>query len=347
MVWTPTNPSDQKEVLIYRFLSNKVGHKFAKRFNDLLSLHKHLIENRYKYHTPEDIQKDVPNLTLDDSKKLFDLLSVSGGSRYPAIDNVVRALLDWMYTWTPGSIGNIVGKGIIQIRHFSDVFVPNEFRELYDLTLKLVTIMIREQIIGVQSIPKESGFFNSIAQFISTTVISLFTILLNILNITDDDIGATFVDSFLILPSIGLLVFRLAQQVEPKLQTLSKDRKALIDLVRSQYGDSPANEIDDLLPDPTNSNLEQYKFPTAERLMRAREILLDFLKNPENELKLKQQISSLAKQIEPTSLEEHREQLTEIASKYPPPVAPISTGGKRLTSSRPHKKKWGTLRKLN
>lgn len=344
MVWESKNPSDQKELLIYRFLSNKIGHHFAKTFNDFLDLHRHLIENRYRYHSPEDIQKDVPILTLNDSKKLFDLLSVSGGSRYPGIDNVVRALLDWMYTWTPGAIGNIVAKGIIQIRHFSDIFVPEKFRDLYNLTLKLVTIMIREQIIAAQTVPKESGFFNSISQFIITTVISLFTILLNILNITDDDIGATFVDSFLILPSMGLLVYKLAQQVEPKIQDLSKNRKTLIDLVGKEYGQEPANELQDLLPDPTSPDLEKYSFPTVERLMKAREILLKFLENPDNELKLKQQISALASQIKPGALEEHQEQLQDIASKYPVPT-PI--GGKRLTRGHPLKKKWGTLRKLN
>jgi len=366
MVWTPTNPTNKKELLIYRYLLKSTDQpEFAKRFIHFIQLHDFLIENKYRYHKAEDIQKDVPFLSLEDCEKILDLLSVRGGSQYPAIDNVVRAVIDWMYTWTPGAVGNIAAKSIIQIRHFSDVFVPSEFRELYDLTLKLVTIMIREQIIASQSIPKESGFFNSIAQFIVTTVISMFTVLLNILNITDDDIGATFVDSFLILPEIGLLVYKLAQQIEPKLEDLSVRRRTLITLVKEQYGDQPANELEDLLPDPMNKNLEQYKFPDMERLMRAREILLDFLKNPDNELKLKQQISALAAQIKPTALEEHQKQLTEIASKYPPPVpppvpapapvpapvpppvpAPASTGGKRLTRGHPLKKKWGTLRKL-
>jgi hypothetical protein len=75
--------------------------------------------------------------------------------------------------------------------------------------------------------------------------------------------------------------------------------------------------------------------------MRAREILLDFLQSPDNELKLKQQISALAAQIKPTALEEHQQQLTDIASKYPTPK-----GGKRLTRGHHLKKKWGTQRKL-
>jgi hypothetical protein len=340
MVWISTNPITQKELLIYRYLvKNTQNPIFAKRFIDFINLHDYLIKNKYRYHTPTDIQKDVPFLTLKESQQILDLLSIRGGSQYPIIDNVVRTILDWMYKWTPGSIGNIAAKGIVQIRHFSDIFIPLQFRELYNLTLKLVTIMIREQIIGAQSIPKESGFFNSIANFIVTTVISMFTVLLNILNITDDDIGATFVDSFLILPSIGLLIYKSAQEIEPKLQKFVQQRKELIDLVRKEYNIEAANELQELLPDPGSPELEQYNFPDIDRLMKARDILIQFLQNPENELKLKQQISALALQIKPTSLQEHQQQLQEIASKYP--------SRNPLTGGAHHKKKWVTRRRSN
>lgn len=351
MVWNlEDNPDTLKERKIYKYVLKQSRNSiFSNNIIKFLDVYDYLKDKNYS--SAEELRQDIlsngkPFLTISECEKILDMISMKGGSGYPIVDNIARVLLEWVYKWSPKTVGIMVDFYIPKLRHFSAIFIPPELKEIYDMTMQILSVIIRENVISFQQTSEETGFFPSLAHYVMVLLLALFMVLVNVVHVTNDDFGAVLIDMFLIIPVLGPSLYTLAVQSESKLQSVAESRKQLIELMRTEYKDEDsATFLNQFLPDIENvQKLKDYQIPLLPDLQKARDIFVRLLSNPENAETLKRKISEYARKLEPEYLNQaNKDSLKMLGSKYP---AIQQVGGKRFTSGHHYKKKWGTQRKL-
>lgn len=366
MVWNLEDNSDTyKERKIYGYVRKQSGNsKFARTIERFLNLYEYL--KGRKYESPDEMRQDIlsngkPLFKPREAERVFELTAKKGGAQYPFIDNISRALLEWVYKWSPGTVGVLVDFYIPKIRHYSAIFITPELREVYDMTTQLVSVIIRENVVAFQQTSEETGFFAGLGQYVMSIIISIFIVLVNIINVTNDDFGSVFVDTFLIVPVLGPALYTLAVKAEPQLSSFSQQRDELVQLMRTEYKDEEAAVfLDKFLPDIADAQKLSQSLPgpfeinptnTIENLYKARDIFMKVLQNPENAQKVKEKLSAYARSLEPSyTLEANKLSLQMLGSKYParapaPPPVSLPAPVQQFNGGRRTRRKWGTQRK--
>jgi hypothetical protein len=347
MVWNLEDNTDNPEELrIYKYiLKQSKNPKFAKIVIKFLNLYEYLKLNKFK--SAEELQQNVLShgkqlFTNNEAEKLFEMTLMRGGeSKYPFLNNAIRQFLGWMYQWSPDVVANFMD-GVSDMKErlqiFKHVREDYELGEIYGLVLDSVTELIPMNVTILENVANEIPFAGPVTGLIATMISSVLIVFNNMLHFAEGDDGGIVVDSFLMIPFIGTSLRSAAMTVEKQAGTLSEKRQKLIDTVQRSFGDEEAQLIAQYIPDL--EHLDTYELPSISSAQQF----------------IAQRAQGLAeKHGIPTSIDSAHEmaekRIQDLAQQHIPGleriqnVAGQTVGAKRLTSSRPLKKKWGTLRR--
>jgi len=353
MAWNlEENTDNPEELKIYKYvLKQSKNPKFAKIVTRFLNVYEYIKLN--KFESAKDLQanilsNDKPLFTDEEAEKIFEMSVMRGGeSKYPVLNNVFRQFLGWIYQWQPDVLKDFTDnitdlKENLQI--FKHIREDYELGEIYGIVLDSITEIIPMNVTIIENIANELPVVGPASGLIATMISSVLIVFNNMLHFAEGDDGAIIVDSFLMIPFIGTSLHSAAVSAEKQLGKISEKRQKLIDTVRRSFGEEEGELIAQYIPDL--DNLDSYQVPTIEGLQTSALSLADKRGLPTSIDAVKdmagQHIQGLAQQRGlPTSIDA----VKDMAGQHLQGLAQ-QRGAKRLTSSRPHKKKWGTLKKL-
>lgn len=349
MVWNlEENTDNPEELSLYKHvLKSSKNPKFAKTLIRFLNLYEYI--KLQKYRSANELRQDIlshgqPLFTERESEEIFDMSIMRGGeSKYPFLNNVFRQFLGWIYKWSPDILANFMDTASSfkeRLEIFKHIRENYQLGEVYGLILDFITEMIPMNVTILENIANELPIVGPVSGLIATMISSILISFNNILHFTQGDDGAVIVDSFLMLPFIGTSLRSLALSVEKQAGTLSEKRQKLIESIRLSFGNEEAQLISEYIPDL--DNIDSYQLPSitnsAQVLAQKYNIptSLDAAQNIAQDMAQQQvnKINSLGTALPYKAKYQLNQRLGVI-------------GAKRLTSSRPHKKKWGTLKKSN
>lgn len=352
MVWNLEDNSDNPEELrIYKYvLKQSKNPKFSKTLMRFLNLYEYLKVNKFR--SASELQKNVlshgnPLFTDKEADKIFELSLMRGGeSKYPFLNNALRQFLGWVYQWSPDVIANFMD-GVSDMKErlqiFKHIREDYELGEIYGIVLDSVTEIIPMNVTILENIASEIPIVGPVSSVIATMISSVLIVFNNMIHFAQGDDGGIIVDSFLMIPFIGTSLRSAALTIEKQAGTLSEKRQKLIDTVQRSFGPEEAELIAQYIPDL--NNLDSYELPSMD-------VAQQFITQKAQGLAQKHGI--------PTSLDAAHtmaeERIQGLAQQHVPALNTLqnvagkinayqTVGAKRLTSSRPHKRKWGTQRK--
>ena len=325
MVWNLEDIPENEDVKIYRYVFKRSKNKeFSFTLTRFLNLYEYL--KLHKFKSSKDLRENIlsngkPLFNEKEADEIFEMSVMRGGeSKYPFLNNVFRQFLGWIYKWQPEVLQNFTDN-IVDIKERLQIFkhVREDYQlgEIYGLVLDFITETIPMNVTILENIANELPVLGPVSGLIATMISAILISFNNILHFTQGDDGAIFVDSFLMIPFIGTSLRTLALTVEKQAGTLSEKRDKLINTIQNSFGEEQAELFAQYIPDL--DNLDSYQLPDMNTLQQ-HGLSVD---------SLREKASNLAQQHGLS---------VDLQKRF---------GAKRLTSSRHHKKKWGTLRKLN
>jgi hypothetical protein len=342
MVWNLEDNTDNPEELrIYKYvLKQSKNPKFTKTLLRFLNLYEYLKLNKFK--SASELQKNVlsygkPLFTDEESKKIFEMSLMRGGeSKYPLMNNFLRQFLGWVYQWSPDVLANFMD-GVSDMKErlqiFKHIREDYELGEIYGIILDSITEIIPMNVTILENVANEMPVVGPVSGMIATMISSVLIMFNNILHFSQGDDGAIIVDSFLMIPFIGTSLRSVATSVEKQGKNLAEKRQKLIDTVGRSFGQEEAELIGQYIPDL--DHLDSFEIPSIDSLQQGALSIAEKRGIPTSVNSLKdmgqQHVQNLAEKHVPGL-----DRLQNIAQHL---------GGKRFTTSRPLKRKWGTQRK--
>jgi hypothetical protein len=365
MTWNLEDNSDNPDELkIYKYvLKQSKNPKFAKTVTRFLNLYEYIKLKKFK--SVKELQENIlsngkPLFTDQEAKKIFDMSVMRGGeSKYPVLNNVFRQFLGWIYQWQPDTLKDFIDnvtdlKERFQI--FKHIREDYELGELYGIVLDSITEIIPMNVTIIENIANELPVVGPASGLIATMISSVFMVFNNMIHFSQGDDGAIIVDSFLMIPFIGTSLHSAAISAEKQLGNIAEKRQKLIDTVRRSFGEEEGELIAQYIPDL--DKLDSFQLPSMESLQTSALSLAEKRGLPTS-------IDALQDMAEQRGVPTSIDAVKDIAQQKIDTVNSLGTslpksitntissadairrfGAKRLTSSRPHKKKWGTLKKL-
>ena len=314
--------------------------KFTKTLLRFLNLYEYLKLNKFK--SASELQKNVlsygkPLFTEQESKKIFEMSLMRGGeSKYPLMNNFLRQFLGWVYQWSPDVLANFMD-GVSDMKErlqiFKHIREDYELGEIYGIILDSMTEIIPMNVTILENVANEMPVVGPVSGMIATMISSVLIMFNNILHFSQGDDGAIIVDSFLMIPFIGTSLRSVATSVEKQGKNLAEKRQKLIDTVGRSFGQEEAELIGQYIPDL--EHLDSFELPSIDSLQQGA-------------------LSIAEKRGIPTSVDSLKDMgqqhVQNLAEKHVPGLDRLQNitqhlGGKRFTTSRPLKRKWGTQRK--
>lgn len=335
------NPDTRKNIKLLNYVYKQSDNlDFSITIEKFLRLYEYLKENKHSYMYPKDICNDIlyngkPFFQDSQCEILYEMLAIKGGGQ--KFNTLSRILLGWMYKLSPKYIEVSLDKLIPFFQTYINIlFTPGtKERNIFNLSTKVIYIVINEELYDLKNSNEESGFFSSVGHYILVLVYSLFLIFLNILHSKQQDWRNLFLETFYILPFLDETLLKLSSNIEPHLQTYDIIRSKMIDTLNNQDLEKDAELLQTHLPSLESDIPYEYPLDTPVQLPRLIQKLKQTLRNPEIYTDIERLIKVYASTLTPKkqdNIEKQRE---------------IITGGslKRFTRGHLIKRKWGTRRK--
>jgi len=330
MTWElEENTDNQEELKIYKYITKQSKNpKFAKTLIRFLNLYEYLKTHKFK--TSEELRKNIlskgqPLFSEKEADEVFGMSVMRGGeSKYPLLNNFLRQFLGWVYKWQPAVLADFTDqvtpiKERLQIfKHIRDDY---ELGEIYGIVLDSITKIIPMNVTVLENVANEIPGIGPVSGLIATMISSVLIVFNNMIHFAEGDDAAIIVDSFLMIPFIGTSLHSIANSTESQISNISQKRQKLIDTVKNSFGQEESILVAKYIPDL--NNLDSYEIPSVESLKEST-------------------LSIAEKRGLPTSVDA----VKNLGQQHIQNMAAQQFGAKRLTSSRPHKNKWGTQRKL-
>jgi len=374
MVWNLEDIPEDKELKIYRYVFKRSKNKeFALTLTRFLNLYEYLTLHKFK--SAEELQKNIlsngkPLFSKKEAEEIFEMSVMRGGeSKFPVLNNVFRQFLGWIYKWQPEVLQNFTDN-VLDIKErlqiFKNIREDYELGEIYGLILDSITEIIPMNVTVIENVASEIPVVGTVSGLIATMISSVLIVFNNIIHFTQGDDAGVIVDSFLMLPFIGTSLHSAAISAETQLGNLTEKRQKLIATIQRAFGDEEAQLFAQYVPDLNDLDSYQPSIDSALSLAEKRGLptSIDSVKNMALDKAAQQglptsidavknmALDKAAQQGLPTSIDAVKslgqQQIQNMAAQQVgvQQVGAQQVGANRLTSSRPHKKKWGTLRKL-
>jgi hypothetical protein len=333
------NPDTRKNIQLLNYVYKQSDNlEFSKTIEKFLRLYEYLKENKHSYMYPKDICKDIlyngkPFFQESHCEILYEMLAMKGGGE--KFNTLSRILLGWMYKLSPKYIEVSLDQIIPLFQKYINVlFQPGtKERNLFNLSIKVIYIVINEELNDLKNSNEESGFFSLVGHYILVLIYSLFLIFLNILHSKQGDWRNLFIETFYILPFLDETLMKLSSNIEPHLETYDIIRSKIIDTLKKDNLSEDAELLETHLPSLVSDIPYKYPLDTPVQLPRLIDKLKQLVKNPDIYENLEMLIKKYAATLTPKK-EDNIQKQKEIIG-----------GLKRFTRGHLIKRKWGTRRK--
>lgn len=259
-------PVDPREDVITNYLNETTDDfNLAKNAGRMWGLYLYLTTHIFQ--SPADVHASIfmdsrrtkPMFTETQATSIFELLNTQKGGAAETPEVLDNMIMKWVYFirgWTPAFITDTTDTFAPYVFILKGLEENEEYGVLLGIALdateaglKSTAAVIQNMapvIIGLLPIP-EAG---PVGAVIGWMVASVFIFLLLAIHVSRRQFGQAFIVSFGLIPIVGESIYNAAMSSEKFLQKTSEKRARLIKNVRKMLGDSIADTLDAVVPNP-------------------------------------------------------------------------------------------------